>query len=62
MTPPLLPDPATTPRETLVRTAVANVRHVPLKRLAESGLTGLRRVIPPADTTKLPVAAFDASL
>ncbi|MFL6114461.1 MAG: hypothetical protein ACJ786_24345 [Catenulispora sp.] len=47
------------PRQT---TAVADVRAVPLEQLSQNADRSLRRIIPPAETLKAPVAAFDASL
>lgn len=43
-------------------TTVADVRRVPLEQLSEHSDLSLRRVIPPAQTMKAPVATFDASL
>ena len=48
--------------ETGQTTAVADVRAVPLDRLSEHADRALRRVVPPAETLKAPVATFDASL
>lgn len=44
------------------RTAVPNLRHVPLGQLADLAESMLRRIVPAADAVKAPVAAFDASL
>lgn len=46
----------------LTTTAVANVKHIPLDRLSEHADRMLRRIVPPADTLKAPVATFEASL
>ena len=43
-------------------TDVADVRKVPLEQLSEQSDQYLRRVIPSSQSTKAPVAAFDASL
>jgi len=57
-----LPDPNSTPRVAFTATAVENVRAVPLRQLADTAERALRRIILPADASKAPVAAFDASL
>jgi len=38
------------------------VRAVPLDALSEHADQALRRIVPPAETLKAPVATFDASL
>lgn len=60
--PQTLPDPDGTPRAAFTATAVENVRAVPLWQLANIAERMLQRIVPPADTAKAPVAAFDASL
>lgn len=58
----MLPSPESVPRVARAVTVVADVRSVPLDRLSEHADRALRRVVPPADTLKAPVATFDASL
>lgn len=43
-------------------TAVVDVRGVSLDKLSHNTAQSLRRIVPPADTLKAPVATFDASL
>lgn len=43
-------------------TDVVDVRKVPLEQLSQQSDQFLRRVIPSSQSTKAPVAAFDASL
>jgi len=42
--------------------AVVDVRRVPLNRLSVATDDSLRRIVPPAETSHVPVAAFNASL
>jgi hypothetical protein len=42
--------------------SVVDVRHIPLGRLPAAGGDALRRIVPPADSARVPVAAFGASL
>ena len=58
----ILPDPNSTPRAVVATTAVENVRAVPLWQLADTAERMLQRIIPPADASKAPFPAFDASL
>ena len=57
-----LPNPNSTPRANFTATAVENVRTIPLRQLADTAERMLHRIVQPADTAKVPVAAFDASL
>lgn len=45
-----------------VKTEIPVTRNTPLAQLAEHDDRLLRRVVPPKDTVKAPVATFDASL
>jgi FXSXX-COOH protein len=54
----MTPQPHTGPHAS----AVADVRHVPLNQLTASTADALRRIVPPEDTARVPVAAFNASL
>lgn len=58
----MLPNPESVPRVVQAPSAVADVRHVPLDRLSEHAEQTARRIVPPADAVKAPVATFDASL
>jgi FXSXX-COOH protein len=42
--------------------AVVDVRRVPLNRLSTVAGDSLRRIVPPEDTERVSVAAFNASL
>jgi hypothetical protein len=42
--------------------AVTDVQRVPLNRLTDTADEALRRIVPPAETTRVLVAAFNASL
>lgn len=44
------------------KTAVADVRAIPLGRLSSAPSSATRRIVPPAQTPKPPVAAFDSAL
>ena len=58
----MLPNPESAPRVSRSATQVADVRAVPLDALSEHADQALRRIVPPAETLKAPVATFDASL
>ena len=58
-TPAGSPDVTTAPTS-----AIADIRKVPLNRLGGAGSTSvaLDRIVPPADSARVPVAMFNASL
>lgn len=60
--PQTFPDLNSTPRAVVATTVVENVRAAPLRQLADTAERMLQRIIPPANASKAPVAAFDASL
>lgn len=43
-------------------TAVTDVRRIPLNQVAAATADSLKRIVPPKDSRRVPVAAFNASL
>lgn len=43
-------------------TAVADVRAISLNQVAAATADSLKRIVPPRDSNRVPVAAFNASL
>lgn len=54
-------DPYAAPHTANHATAITDLRNVPLNRVP-TDRSALRRIVPADDTTRVPVAAFNASL